>query len=584
MLFVMSKKDFSNRERVNRSLYLAVLSHPYHPTSWSLEMKSFRGGIILFAVALLNLSARAQSPESYRKLLTPQVRSGKLAPPEHLKDYVTNGKLSISLSEAVMLTLENNSSVRIQETQVEAQKFSLLSTYQPFDPLLQGILNVNRYSYSGDSELQGVGESSSAALNSLTQIGQISYLQTFKTGTNINGTISSTKSSTNDSFYYFNPYFNSIINFQFTQPLLRNAGVFSNTAPLIIARRTLQQSRASFEAQVNDAIFQVVTQYWAVVQARGNLEVEQTSLDLAEASYKRDKRALELGALPPLDIYRSQSEVASRHLQAIQGQYILKQAEEALRLTIGANQDPSIYPLDLDLTETPEPVGDLESPNMEETLKKAQDGRPEIEATGYALENDETSIRLAHNHLLPDLSLVGFYQSSGLGGNQYNLETGALIAQGGFGSSFDQLSGFGFPGYGLSLTLNLTLKNRGAQANLGAALVSRRHDLYTARQTREEITRQVRIAVQQLEEAKLTLEAGKTAFDLAQKSLAAEQRKYELGADTNFFVLDAQAKLAQAHLDLLQTQVNYQVARAAVAHATGSLLEPYHVQINELSK
>jgi outer membrane protein TolC len=217
-------------------------------------------------------------------------------------------------------------------------------------------------------------------------------------------------------------------------------------------------------------------------------------------------------------------------------------------------------------------------------LQSALAARPEIEVTGDALANDETGIQVAHNGLLPNLSLTGFYQSTGLGGNEYDLNTGALVSQGGFGSSFGQLTGFGFPGYGASLTLNLPIRNRGAEANLGAALVSRRRDLYTARQTREEITLQVNNAVRQLEEAKLTLEAGKLSYELAQKSLAAEQRKYELGAETNFFVLDAQSRLAQANLDLLQTQVNYQIALAAVEHATGDLLKPYHVEIDELTK
>jgi outer membrane protein TolC len=119
---------------------------------------------------------------------------------------------------------------------------------------------------------------------------------------------------------------------------------------------------------------------------------------------------------------------------------------------------------------------------------------------------------------------------------------------------------------------------------MGSALVSRSNDLYAARQTSETITSQVNDAVRSLEEAKLTLEAGKLSYDLAQKSLAADQRKYELGAETNFFVLDAQSKLAQANLDLLQTQIDYQVARAAVDHATGSLLKPYHVLIDDLSQ
>jgi outer membrane protein TolC len=466
---------------------------------------------------------------------------------------------------------------------VEAQKFTLLGAYRPFDPLFQSSANVSRLSYSGYTQLQGVGDTNNAALNTLSQTVQASYTQTFTTGTNIFAGFSSNRNSTNSAFYFLNPYVNSTVTLQFTQPLLRNAGRFVNTGPLVIARRALQQSRASFEAQVNDAILQVVTQYWAVVQARESFDVEQRSLALAESSYQHDKRALELGALPPLDIYRSQSEVAARRLQAIQSEYVLKQAQEAFRFTIGVDQDPTLAALELDLVEKPEPEGEIETIDAAEVLRKALSARPEIAAANDAIANDETSIRLAHNAIKPDLSLTGFYQSNGIGGNQYDLNTGRLIASGGLGTSFNQLFGFGFPGYGGTITLNLPIRNRGAKANLGTALVARRHDLYTSQVTREEIVQQVKDSVHLLEEAKLTLAAGKTSLELAQKSLTADQRKYELGAETNFFVLDSQTKLAQSELELLQTQINYQIARATVDHATGSLLEPYHVQLAELS-
>jgi outer membrane protein len=527
--------------------------------------------------------ADAQSPESYSALLTQRVKSGKLSPPAHVQDYVIDGKLHLRLEDAVRLALENNSNIRIEETQVEAQKFALLGAYKPFDPLIQSIANVNRLSYSGTTQLQGVGENSNAALNTLGQSVQASYTQTFITGTNIFAGVSSNRNSTNNAFYFLNPYVSSTVTLQFTQPLLRNAGRFANTAPPTIARRALEQSRASFAALVNDAILQVVTEYWTVVQARGSFDVEQRSLALAESSYQHDKRALELGALPPLDIYRSQSEVAARRVQAIQSEFVLKQAQEAFRFTIGVDQDPTLAALELDLVEKPEPEREIENVDPVEVLKKALSARPEIAAANDAIANDETSVRLAHNGLRPDLSLTGFYQSNGIGGNQYDLNTGLLITPGGLGTSFSQLFGFGFPGYGGTLTLNLPIRNRGAKANLGTALVARRHDLYTSQITREEIVRQVKDSVDLLEEAKLTLAAAKTSLELAQKSLAADQRKYELGAETNFFVLDSQTKLAQSELDLLQTQINYQIARATLDRATGSLLEPYHVQIAELS-
>ena len=374
------------------------------------------------------------------------------------------------------------------------------------------------------------------------------------------------------------------MNFAFTQPLLRGAGRFANTALVKIARRSLAQSRSTFEAQINDAIQQVVGQYWAVVQARGSLDVEQKSQKLAEASYSRDKRLLELGALPPLDIYRSQSEVAARKVEVIQAAYALTQAEEALRLTIGADRDPQFHAMELELTEKPETTGEIETIDSESALAKALTQRPELDAVKDELANDETSIRLAHNELEPNLSLQGFYQSSGLGGNQYNLLTGAFVAPGGFGSSMSQLFGFGYPGYGAQLSLTLPVRNRFGQATLGNALVSRTHDLYTGGQIQEQITREVRNAVHQLEEARDALAAGAASFELAQKMLGAEQRKFELGAETNYFVLDAQTKLASAELILLQTQVNYRIALTAVGHSTGDLLGPYHVQIGELSK
>jgi HAE1 family hydrophobic/amphiphilic exporter-1 len=268
----------------------------------------------------------------------------------------------------------------------------------------------------------------------------------------------------------------------------------------------------------------------------------------------------------------------------IQAAFALTQAEEALRLTIGADRDPQFHSMDLDLTEKPETTGELETIDTDTALAKALSQRPELDAIKDQLANDETSVRLAHNELEPNLSLQGFYQSSGLGGNQYNLITGAMVAQGGFGSSMGQLFGFGYPGYGATLSLSLPVRNRGAQATLGNALVSRTRDLRSGGQVQEQITREVHDAVHQLEEARDALAAGAASFDLAQKTLASEQRKFELGAETNFFVLDAQTRLAQAELILLQTQVNYRIALAAVGHSTGDLLGPYHVQIAELSR
>lgn len=538
-------------------------------------MKYSRLGLFvgLLPFILFTAPSWAQHHEGYRDFATAQVRSDKLGGPEHLRNYVADGKLRLSLRDAVVLTLENNSFVRIQETQVEFSKFALLGAHSPFDPSITSSYNVTSTTSPPFSQLQGTG---TAPVNTTTQFAQLNYSQTFETGTNIQGGLNSNNNFTNNSFNLINPSISSILNFQVTQPLLRNGWFFPNRAPLVIARRNLEQSKANFAAEVSNNVLQAVSQYWAVVEARGNLEVAKSSMDAAEATYKRDKRALELGALPPLDIYRSESQVASRRVQVIQSEYALKQAEDQLRMTVGADQDPNIQALDLELTEKAEPEGELRTIDAATALQQALTKRPEIDAVRAALARDQTSIRLAHNHLLPELDLMGLYGSNGLNSTFVN---GQPVMT----SSVNQLFHFNYPTYEAQLSLTLPLKNRAAKAEMGNALVSRRSDLYNERLLREQVMLDVNNSVHQLEQAKLGIAAGKESLDLAKKNTAAEQRKYELGQGTIFLVLEAQTEQASAEQNLLQAEVGYQLAVAGLDHATGELLAPYHVQIAELT-
>src|ERR1700724_3524264 len=309
-------------------------------------MNYSRLGLSACLLPFFLLPSWAQKGEGYGDLLTGQVRSDKLGEPAHLKGFVVDGKLRLSRRDAIVLTLENNSAVRIQETQIESSKFALLGAHAPFDPVLTAYYNINSASSAPFSQLQGTGAASTFIWT--TQNAQFNYAETFETGTNIQAGLTSNNNYTNNSFYLFNPYVTSSLTFQVMQPLLKNGWLFANRAPLTIARRNLQQSRANFAAEVNNNVLQAVGQYWSVIEARGNLEVARRSMDAAEATYKHDKRALELGALPPLDIYRSESQVASRRVQVIQSEYTLKQAEDALRMTIGTDQDPYYQSLDLD--------------------------------------------------------------------------------------------------------------------------------------------------------------------------------------------------------------------------------------------
>ena len=541
-----------------------------------MRLRLVLGWMLLSALCLLRAQT-IRERETFGGLSSLKAISDALPASKYLQEHVVDGKLRLSLHDAIVAMLTNNSDVQIQELSVEDSKYNLLRAHAPFDPSALASFNALRSFSQTFSQLQGA-----PTLTSLNQFSQLTYTQAFETGTSVRVDFNATRLTSNNGFFFFNPSIDTNFTVQVTQPLLRNRWLFANRAPLVIARRNLRATKATFEGQVSNAILRLVSQYWNVVQAHGNFEVSRKSQDAAAASYKRDKRALELGALPPLDIYRSESQVATRRVQTIQTEYQLKQAEDALRFTLGAETDPVLRALDLELTELParDALLNIDSATA---LQQALEGRPELEAMRQALANDDTSIRLAHNNLLPDLKLSGTYSSNGLGGNQFDANN-QLISRGGLGDSLSQLFGFGFPSYGFSLTLNLPLKNRGAQADLGTFLVSRRHDLFAERRLREQIVLEVTNAIHQLEQAKLSVAASQVALELSKKNLAAEQRKIELGEKTSFFVLDAQTQVAQEESNLLQAEANYEIAVAAVQYATGKLLEPYQIQIKELTR
>ena len=531
------------------------------------------------AIALLvtcGVSTRAQNASRLETVLGIGSRQKPAAPllaPQGLQDHVANGKLVLSLDDSIRLALSNNTDIHLDHYQIETAENNLRRVYAPFDPLLTSSFNDQRTKSPTSTQLQGA-----TILNSLSQETQIGYSQTFQTGTNFQSSLIADKISTNSSFNFLNPSISTALQFTLTQPLLRNRGLFPNRAPILIAQRNLKQARASFLGEVNGIILQIVGNYWNVVLARENLSVQQKSLDEAQKSYDHDKKALGLGALPPLDIYRSESQVATRRVGVIQAEYAVKQAEDQFRQGIGADIDPAMRVLDLEMTDRPDPVGELPNMDIPTALARAIANRPELEAVHEQLAVDELGIRLAHNNLKPDLELSGFYAGNGLAGND------PAVGNTGLSNTLSQSFRFSFPAYGASLSLTLPVKNHSAQANLADALVSRRRDQYQERETNQSISLEVANAVHALEAAKLGMEAAKVAVDLARETLHADERKYELGAEPVFFVLDAQTQLAQAELNLIQSQVNFQVAVTQVDHATGDLLDHHHVQIVEPAK
>jgi outer membrane protein len=532
--------------------------------------------LVVFAVLVSAWILPAQTlPRTILGEQPPNQNTRTLPAPHGFQQFIKGGKLQLSLNDAISLALANNTNIQVDQTQIDNAKTLIQAARAPFDPTVNALFNTSRSTESSFSQA-----AIAPTLSGLQQEYQLGFSQTFETGTNFQTFVSADKFSSNtpfaelQAFGEVNPSIFGTVSVQISQPLLRGFGLLPNRGPIVIAQRDVEQSRATFRQQVAAIILNTVQQYWNVVEARENLDVAKNLQAQAQQSYDHDKEALEKGALPPLDIYRSESEVAQHRVSEIQAEYAVKEAEDIFRNAIGADIDPNIRALDVNLTEPPEPTDALLAVDIGTELTKALSNRPEIEVQRLQLANDDLNIKIAHNGLKPQLNLTVNYSGSGL-----NSDT-----NGPFLEALDQSFGFSQPTYGGSLNLILPVKNYAAKSAFASAQVSKRRDLYSDRQIRQQITLDVSNAVHQLEQSKLSMEAAKIALNLAQKNLQAEQRKYELGAETIYFVLETQSELAQVEQSLIQAQVGYQLAVASVYYSTGELLGNYNVEIAPVNK
>jgi outer membrane protein TolC len=498
--------------------------------------------------------------------------SADLPGPQQLSEHIVEGRLRLTVDDAIRLALLNNTEVRAARVDYEASRYGIERVRGAFDPELTSSFRSTQRRSATTSQLEGALTRSDRNHDAV-----LGLAQALPTGTQYSLTFNGGRQATNDSFSILNPSYSSTLSLQLTQHLWGDRGPLVGRARIRQATEAEAQARADFETLLAGSIVAAVDRYWAAVAGRESLAVVRKSLDLAEQSYQRDKRALELGALPPLDIYQSESEVATRRLDVIQAQFALKRAEDELRQTIGADLDAQARAMPFDLVEEATPRGDLLRPDFEDALAQALARRPDLVALQHQLASDDTSIRLARTARQPDLSLQGFYTTRGLGGTQLDPDTTppTVLTRGGLRDALSQLRSLDFPTYGFNVQLGFRLRNRGADADLGSAQAARQRTLYRMRQREQEIALDVRTAIDAVEESKLSMEASRLARDLAQKNLKAEERKYELGERTLFLVLQAQTRLAGAERSLVGAEIAYQRAIVALARATGTLLERY---------
>ena len=559
-----------------------------------------------------------------------------------LADMVKDGKIYLSLSDALALALENNYDIAIARYNLDIADTDLLRARA--GSMLRGVNTAVVTGTQGGSASTlstgggpggtsggsgGAGSGSSGLVLSTNGAGpapafldpsvtstiqfdrnksqqtslfspaaktnteeyNFTYNQAFTPGTALAITWNNGRNATNNTLASYVPQLSSSFKATVTQQLLQGAGVRVNKRFVYQALNDRRITDASFRQQILYTVNQVESIYWGLVSAYEDVQAKQRALEQSTRLAADNRKQLEIGTLAPLDVVNSDSAVATDKQALINSQSILNYQQQIIKQAIARNlNDPAlvaaaVIPTDrVSLEELPE-----ESQPVDDLVQAAFRQRPELEQAVLQLKNNEITLRGARNALLPTLDAYGYYGASVIGGavnKNCNFNGIPCVVKGnsapsGYSGVLEDLVNSTAPDKGVGFNLTIPIRNRPAQADQARSLIEYRQSELRLEQLYTQIRMQVVNAQFALTNDRAQVKASIAAQDYAQQSVDAEVKKLRLGASTSANVLLQQRNLATAENNLIAANAAYAKDRAGLYQTLASTLQHYGINLND---
>ena len=561
-----------------------------------------------------------------------------------VEDLLREGKLILSLSDAISLALENNLDVSIQRYNPRIADLDILRTKAgasprgvrtavtgasqvggdggggagaqggtgttaggvgqgagglvtsalgggapigSFDPVITANLNINHRT----TPITGFFFSQFLQVDQLqtnTGTANFTYQQAFHSGTSLS--LAWNNNRLTNLVETINPQVNANYQFQITQRLLQGFGFGPNTRNIRIAKNNREVSDLVFKQQIILTVTQVQNLYWDLVSTLEDVKVRERFVTVAEKLHKDNQRQVEIGTLAPIEIVRAEAEVARTRQDLIVAQTTAQQLETSLKnIVLRDLSDPvlggaRVVPTDRITVPPVEPVVPVQ-----DLIGTALSARPELSQSRIDLRNREISIRAARNGMLPSLDAFAYWGGTGTAGQPTTFRRPGQTEPtpiapgflGGLGTSLNQMFGGDFPDYAFGLQISIPIKNRAAQADAAQAQVEERQAQLRLRQLENTVRAEVRNAVIGLQQNRVRLDAARKARELQQRTLDAEQKKFQFGASTIFLVIQAQRDLAEAEGAVVRALGDYMKSRVELDRSTGETIVKNRIILDE---
>jgi outer membrane protein TolC len=404
-----------------------------------------------------------------------------------------------------------------------------------FDPIITGTLQEDHSNTISSSAFTGV-----PTLAQNTGTYNFSYAQGFQWGTNMSVGFNNSRVTTNSPFTSFSPLINSGFQFRLTQHLMQGFGFLPNTRLIRLTKNNREISDVAFRLQIITTVDQIENMYWDLVFAYENVRVQQESLAFAQKTLSDTQKQVQIGSLAPIEVVRAQSTVATDQQNLIQAQNNLQLQELLMKNALSRTLvDPVLADAEVIPTSTialPEQEPVIPTQDL---VNDALGHRPELAESRIDLSNREINDKAIRNSMLPTLDVFAYYGGTGLAGaqNPGNLCINEPPQEAALG--FCSRTSVPTTSYtnGLNELINSTAPDKGLGLTLTIPIRNRNAG---ALQVRAELEyRQAQMREQQIEN-QIRIEVRNAQFALQQNraAVAAAQAAAELGRQS----LDAEQK------------------------------------------
>ena len=382
-----------------------------------------------------------------------------------------------------------------------------------FDPIVSGTVQFDHNHVISNNIFTGAP----IAIQG-TSTANFSYQQGLQSGTNVLVGFNNTRAGTNSSFNSFSPSLTPSFQFRLTQHLLQGFGFLPNDRLIRITKNNREISDVAFRLQIVTTVDQIENLYWNLVFAYENVRVAQESMAFAQKTLSDNKKQVEIGSLAPIEIVRAQNTVAADQQSLIQAQTNLDLQQLLMKNALSRSlQDPTLASAEVIPTTTMALPAQEPVVPTEDLVNEGLQHRAELVESRIDLTNRDISTKAIKNSLLPSLDLFAYYGGSGLGGSQNAANLTANGCQG-FGCSSTPVTAVGYTD-----ALDQLVTSRASDKGMGVTLaIPLRNRQAQALSTRAQLEyRQAQMRLQQLEN-QVRIEVRNAQFAVTQNRAAVE--------------------------------------------------------------